>query len=483
MKSNFVKYIIFYLSIFLLVTCQSETTTIQTAEGQVEINSEELLQTIGEAYVFGYPLVLMDLTKKVSTNIAEPHPTRARAPINQLGHYRNFPDHTMKAVVKPNVDTYYSIAWFDLETEPQVLLMPATDRYYLLPFYDAYSNVFATPGTRTTGTDAQTFLIAGPNWQGDTPDGVQLLQAPTNMVWMIGRIQVNSTEDGATTVKAIQDGMRLLPLSAYGLEDYTPPKVALNPDQKEVVPVKAVREIDIATYLNRVAQLLVTNPPKAADSLMLKKMAKIGLVPGQPFELSTDNLIVKTKLRALPEFIHKKMEARRTNPDTSILTNGWTLITKGIGEYGTDYVRRAYIDFVGLGANLPEDSSYPSSIFDINGNPLEASKKYQLHFEAGQLPPVNAFWSITAYTADDFLVENDLNRFALGDRDDLQYNEDGSLDLYIQTNPPKKEHFSNWLPIPKEGKFTLTLRLYWPKKAVSKGDWKPPFVIPVEEGN
>ena len=479
-KLQGIAFLIPLIPLILLTTCQSETTTIQTKEGQVEINSVELLQTIGEAYVFGYPLVLMDLTKRVSTNIEQPHPTRARAPINQLGHYRNFPDHTMKAVVKPNVDTYYTIAWFDLEAEPQVLFMPATDRYYLLPFYDAYSNVFATPGTRTTGTGAHTFLITGPNWKGDTPNGMQLLQAPTNMVWMIGRIQVNSTEDGATTVKAIQDGMKLIPLSAYGQEDYTPPIVERNPEQQDVIPVKTVREIDISTYLNRVAQLLVTNPPKAADSLMLKKMAKIGLVPGQPFELSTDNLIVKTKLGALPEFIHKRMETRRANPDPNILSNGWTLIKEGIGEYGTDYSRRAYIDFVGLGANLPEDSAYPSSIFDINGDPLEASKPYQLHFEAGQLPPVNAFWSITAYNADDFLVENKWNRFALGDRDDLKYNKDGSLDVYSQTNPPKEEYFSNWLPIPKEGKFTLTLRLYWPKEEVRNGGWKPPHVIPVE---
>ncbi len=476
------KYISCCLSLILLVNCQSETTTIQTAEGQVEINSEELLQTVGEAYVFGYPLVLMDLTKKVSTNIAEPHPSRARAPINQLGHYRQFPDHNMKAVVKPNVDTYYSVAWFDLIKEPQVLFMPATDRYYLLPFYDAYSNVFATPGTRTTGTGAQTFLIAGPDWKGETPEGMQVIQSPTNMAWLIARIQVNSPEDGATTVKAIQDGMRLFPLSAYGKEDYTQPKGQANPAQKDYIPVKAIQELDVENYLSRVAQLLVTNPPKAADAPMMKKLAKIGLVPGQPFALSTDNLIIKTKLKALPQFIHKRMEARRANPDTSILTNGWTLITEGIGEYGTDYLRRAYIDFVGLGANLPEDATYPSSIYDINGDPLDASKRYQLHFEAGQLPPVNAFWSITAYNADDFLVENEWNRFALGDRDELQYHEDGSLDFYIQSNPPSEEHFSNWLPIPREGKFSLTLRLYWPKQEVTNGNWKPPFVIPVEEG-
>ena len=474
------KYLFRCLLFLLLLSCQGETT-VQTKEGPITIDADELMKLVGDAYVFGYPLVIMDMTKKVATNIEQPHSSRARAPINQLGHYRKFPDHTMKTVVKPNVDTYYSIAWLDLSTEPQVLFMPATDRYYLLPFYDAYTNVFASPGTRTTGTAPQTFLLAGPNWKGAIPEDVQLIQAPTEMAWMIGRIQVNSTKDGATTVRAIQDGMRLMPLSAYGKEAYAAPKGNVQKDYENVIPSKAVRDLDVSTFLNRVAQLMAKNPPQSADSILLKKLAKIGLVAGQPFDLKTDNFIVKTKLKALPEFIHKKMEARRDNPDQSLMTNGWRVVTEGLGTYEADYLKRAYIDFVGLGANWAEDAVYPTCVFDINGDPLDANKAYQLHFEANQLPLVNAFWSITAYNADEFLVENELNRFALGDRDPIQYNEDGSLDLFIQNNQPKVAQLSNWLPIPKQGRFTLTMRLYWPKAEVLKGLWKPPFLIPVEK--
>jgi len=460
--------------------CQNETATVQTPIGEQEISSDELLQIIGESYVYGYPLVLMDLTKKVSTNIKTPHPTRASAPVNQLGHFREFPDHTLTAVVKPNVDTYYSIAWLDLEKEPQVLSVPATDRYYLLPFYDAYSNVFASPGTRTTGTDAQKFLIAGPNWTGETPPDLTLIQAPTNIVWMLGRIQVNSPEDGATTVKAIQDGMNLTPISAYNIDDYTPPQGIVNPEYQDIVPVKTIQTLDVNTYLNRVAELMVKNPPKTADSTIVRKMAKIGLVPGKPFNISTDNLILRTKLNKLPDFIHKKMKIRRAEPDTALLTNGWMLVNEGIGTYGVDYLRRAYIDFIGLGACIPEDAVYPNCTRDINGDPLDAGTKYRVHFDADQLPPVNAFWSLTAYNADEFLVKNDLNRFALGDRDDLTYNEDGSLDLYIQSNTPEGKYLQNWLPIPQEGLFYLTLRLYWPKEEVLNGDWDIPFVVPVK---
>lgn len=344
---NFQLTKLFLLFILLLFfSCQSDTTKVSTPEGEKEISTDELLKTIGQSYVFGYPLVLMDLTKKVSTNIETPHPTRPIAPVNQLGHFRSFPDHTLTAIVKPNVDTYYSIAWFDLEKEPQVLSMPATERYYLLPLYDAYSNIFASPGTRTTGTTAQTLLIAGPTWKGETPEGMTLIQSPTQMAWLLGRIQVNSPEDGATTVKALQDSMRLVPLSESGNENYIPPAGIVKVENKNIIPVKSIREFDVNTYLNRLSALMVKNPPAAADAAMLEKMAKIGLIPGQPFAVSTDNFILKTKLSKLPSFIHEKFETRRAEPDPALLNNGWMMVTEDIGTYGTDYLRRAYIDFI-----------------------------------------------------------------------------------------------------------------------------------------
>lgn len=468
------------LSCFLIFSCQSETTKVKTSEGEKEISTDELLQTIGESYMFGYPLVLMDLTQKVSTNIEIPHPIKPIAPINQLGHFRRFPDHTLTAIVKPNVDTYYSIAWMDLEKEPLVLSMPATDRYYLLPFYDAYSNIFASPGTRTTGADELTLLIVGPNWKGEVPEGMTLIQSPTQMTWLLGRIQVNSPEDGATVVKAIQDEMRLVPQSEFGNENYIPPTGIVKAENQNIIPVKRIRDLDVNTYMNRLSELMVKNPPAVADSAMMRKMARIGFEPGKPFEVSTDNFILKTKLSKLPDFIHKKFEARRSEPDRSLLNNGWMLVNEGIGTYGTDYPRRAYIDFIGLGALIPEDAVYPNCAFDKNGDLLDARKKYTIHFDADQIPPVNAFWSLTAYNADEFLVENELNRFALGDRDDLKYNPDGSLDLYIQSEKPSEDQLPNWLPIPSSGPFYLTLRLYWPKQMVLDGKWKIPVVEPVQ---
>ncbi|MEM6321030.1 MAG: DUF1254 domain-containing protein [Bacteroidota bacterium] len=466
--------------LLLIFACQSETTIVKTANGEEEISTDELLKIMGETYLYGYPLVLMDLTKKVSTNIEQPHPVRSSAPVNQLGHYRAFPDHTMRAVVKPNVDTYYSSAWLDLKNEPLVMSMPATERYYLLQLMDAYSNVFSSLGPRTTGKGAHNFLIAGPDWEGEIPEGMELIQAPTQLVWLLGRIQVNNPTDGATTVKAIQDKMKLVPLSAYGATNYTPPTGKVNETYVNTIPVQAIQDLDVNTYFNKMAEMMVENPPKAADSVMLKKMAKIGLVAGEPFEMSTDNAILKLKLSRLPAFIHQRMNTLRTNPDTSETTNGWSVPYDGIGTYGTDYKRRAYIDFVGLGANIPEDAVYPSCLFDVNGNRLIGQKRYHIHFDKDQLPPVNAFWSLTAYNEQDFLVKNELNRFALGDRDNLIYNADGSLDLYIQSERPTEVPLENWLPVPASGVFTLTFRLYWPKQEVLDGQWNIPFVVPVE---
>ena len=467
--------------VFTLLSCQSEIVKINTASGTIEIPSEEFLEIVGEAYFYGYPLVLMDYTKKVSTNIESPDPLRPFAPVNQIAHFRAFPDHNLTAVVKPNVDTYYSIVWFNLREEPQALSIPATERYYLLPFMDAYSNIFASLGTRTTGTKAQDILLAGPEWKGEVPEGLQLIQAPSETVWMLGRIQVNSTEDGSSTVRDIQEKMRLVPLSAFGKKEYTPPKGTFETESLNIVPVKELRNLDINAYFDKVLHLMKENPPSAKDSLIVTKMERIGLIPGNKAQLHSDSFILNKKLQVLPEFIHKKMEDRRANPDPNLIFNGWTVIYENIGTYGTDYKRRAFIDFIGLGANIPEDAVYPNLTYDINGNPLDAETDYQIHFEADKLPPVDAFWSLTAYNKNEFLVKNDLNRFALGDRDDLIYNKDGALDLYIQSSPTAEEKLNNWLPIPETGPFYLTLRLYWPKEKVLKGNWNPPLVLPSKQ--
>lgn len=443
------------------------------------ISDEKVIEIATKAYVFGYPMILMDYTQKGSINVVQP--TSVYAPINQLGHFREFPDDKFTAVVKPNVDTYYSNAWFDLKNEPIVFSVPATDRYYLLPLYDAYSNVFSVPGPRTTGTEAHTFLLTGPFWNGKVPEGMTEIKSPTNSAWLIGRTQVNSNEDGATVVATFQDGMKVDLLSKYGTEYKTAKGVVLE-DSKKIIPVENTRALSIEDFFTKLAQLMIHNPPAEADSSMIADMKSIGIVAGQKFstEGMSDELIAKLKI--IPEKEHQIWISKAIGKmDAGVpIVNNWIVTVEGMGSYGTDYEFRAFIAFIGLGANLVGDAVYPMTTKDMEGNQIIGENKYVLHFDKNQIPPVNAFWSLTAYNSKDFLIGNSINRFALGDRDNLKYNDDGSLDIYIQNSDPKGDKTSNWLPSTQEGLTSLTLRLYWPKESVLDGTWIVPAVKKIE---
>ena len=443
------------------------------------LSDEEIVNIATKAYVYGYPLILMDLTWKVGTNVEAPGIRTSSAPANQFGHFREFPDHTMTDVVKPNVDTYYSTVFFDLSKEAFVLSVPATERYYLLPMLDAYTNVFESPGTRTTGTDAEDFLITGPFWEGEAPEGMTQIKSPTSLVWLLGRTQVKSKEDGATVVKTIQDGYKLVPLKSFG-KAYTAPKGVVNEEYKSIVPVKTIEAMPINTFFSEMAALLVKNPPFEGDEAIINDMAKIGIVPGKPFSMDGFSDDLTAKLEAIPKAVDKNFKSIVASQDPGTLINGWgkAYQAPNMGNYGTDYNFRALVAYVGLGANLPQDAVYPNTALDGDGNLLDSDSKYVVHFEEDQIPPAKAFWSLTVYNDQNFLAENPINRFALGDRDDLTFNKDGSLDIYVQRDNPGEAKYSNWLPAPAEGNFELTLRLYWPKEEVLNGTWTP---VPVQK--
>jgi hypothetical protein len=435
--------------------------------------AEEAAFALGvEAYIYGYPLVLMDMTRQVLTNV--PSPVKGRAPLNQFAHIRAFPTPEHKDVVSPNADTLYSVAWLDLSREPLVLHVPDTaGRYYLMPLMDAWTNVFASPGKRTTGTREGTFLISGPGWKGTVPAGVTRIAAPTNLVWLIGRTQANGKDD-FPAVHALQKQYTLTPLSAWG-KPYTPPeRVPVEPgvDQK-TPPVQQVAKLDAAAFFQRLATVLKANPPPAADAGMVEKLGRLGIVPGKEFDFA--------KLDAATQ---KGLQRAVTAAPLAILVgapkigkreNGWQ-VSRELGTYGTDYRKRAVAARLLLGAVPPEDAIYPLTTVDGAGRKLTGSQRYVLHFAKGQTPPVHAFWSLTMYNSDRFFVENPLERYAIGDRDKLRFNADGSLDLYIQHESPGKDKEANWLPAPR-GEFILILRLFWPKKEAIEGVWKIPPVI------
>lgn len=427
--------------------------------------------TAVDAYIYGYPLVTMEQTRLVSTNVEKPD--GFKAPVGQFANLRTYPDPSFRVVTAPNADTLYSAAWLDLSTEPYVLSTPNENgRYFLLPMLSGWTDVFDVPGTRTTGTDAQKYAITGPNWKGTLPGDLKEIKSPTNMVWIIGRTYCTGTEEDYKAVHAIQDQYALVPLSSYG-KAYTPPVGKVDPNINDKIAVRdQVNQMDPVVYFNTLARLMKDNPPSPKDADIIARMAKIGIVPGQKFDISKLDEKTVEEIKSAPKKALEKIIAHKNQ--AGVLVNGWVYSTE-TGVYKTDYLQRAFITAFGLGANLPQDAIYPVSETDIKGQPYSGNNKYVVHFNKDETPPVKGFWSLTMYDSQMFFVENPLNRYSISARNDLKTNPDGSIDLYIQNESPGKDKESNWLPAPKD-KFVLMFRFYWPEEALIKGTWKPPIV-------
>jgi hypothetical protein len=450
---------------------------LDTFTGRVAL-AEDVLEIAAEAYIYGYPLVTMDMTRRALTNVAEPG--SARAPMGQFARLRTYPAVDDHSVTAPNADTLYTIVWLDVSKEPWILSIPDMgNRYYLMPMLDGWTDVFAVPGSRTTGERAQRYAITGPGWSGTLPEGVKQYKSPTAIVWILGRIYCTGTPEDYQAVHELQDKFSIVPLSSYGKE-YTPPPGQVDPsfDMKKAVRDQ-VDAMDTVTFFNYLAKLMKDNPPAAGDAPMVAKMAKIGLVPGRDFDPSKLGLLDEELVRAVPKFAEVKILEyfRHMKP-----INGWT-ITMKTGLYGTDYVQRALITTIGLGANRPQDAVYPTSRVGVNGEHYDgASKKYVMHFDKGQMPPVDGFWSLTMYDSHYFFVPNPLNRYTLSQRNKFVTNADGSVDLYLQAESPGEAKEPNWLPAPKAD-FIPMLRLYWPKErppSILNGTWRPPTIRAVD---
>ncbi|HTB74387.1 MAG TPA: DUF1254 domain-containing protein [Polyangiaceae bacterium] len=444
-------------------------------ESEVPPGSEAEALDIGiDAYVFGYPLVTMEVTRRVMTNVATP--AGARAPMGQFANLRTYPSPEDRDVTTPNADTLYSTAWLDLSREPYVLSLPEmSGRYYLMPMLDAWTNVFQAPGKRTTGTGPQKYAITGPGWRGTLPAGVVEYKSPTNTVWVLGRIYSAGTPEDYDEVHKIQDQLSLVPLSAYG-KPYAAPPGSIDPatDMKTAVRDQVDR-MDMATYFGIMAEALKNNAPAPVDAPMVQKIAKIGIVPGQDFDASKLPPGFATALKAAPKLAHAKILGHVK--DSGALENGW-IVTTRTGQYGTEYLQRATVAAMGLGANLPRDAVYPTTEKDADGHDYIGIRKYVIHFDNGMQVPVKAFWSLTMYDDKYFFVPNPLHRYTLSQRNKFMTNPDGSVDLYLQRDNPGGDKEANWLPTPL-GKFVPVLRLYWPTEtdpSILDATWKPPQV-------
>ena len=426
-----------------------------------------------DAYIYGYPLVTMEMTRRALTNVAAPEGTKA--PMGQFIKMREYPNSSFRDVTAPNADTLYTTSFFDVGKEPWVLSIPdMKDRYFLMPMLDGWTNVFQVPGKRTTGTGAQTYAITGPGWKGTLPAGVKEYKSPTSMVWLLGRIYCTGTPEDYAAVHKLQDEFKLVPLSAYG-KPYTPPPGKVDPSFDMKTPVREqVNRMDAVEYFTLLCDLMKTNPPAEVDAPYLARFARLGIVPGQSFDASK---LKADFVKRIPHVGFDRIMLQFKINKAVRNENGWAFTTK-TGIYGTDYLMRGLITAIGLGANRPQDAVYPTSRADAEHRKYSGAHKYVMNFPKGHLPPVEGFWSLTMYDSEYFFVKNPIDRYSVSPRQNLQSNPDGSTDLYIQKDSPGKDKESNWLPAPS-GDFILMLRMYWPNEtdpSIINDTWAPPAV-------
>ena len=444
----------------------------------------EKIQLGAETYLFGLPLVLMDLTR---AEFAGQQPSS-----DPLRRVRQPPKAAFREVVRPTVDLLYTSAFIDLDAGPWVLRLPANPEHFeVFSVLGAWTDVFAAPGTRTHGAAGGTYLVAGPGWQGQGPAGMTLLRGDTRMAWMIGRTQLRGPQD-LPAVHKLQDGISLLPLPAVGVPPTSTtsetsaiantPRPAPAPEGKGAgagdkvtakgePPLAQLRQMSARDFFQRLSALMVDNPPRAADRPMVMKLERLGVAPGRaPAWNWLDDRSVALG-RWLADFQVRRELAKPRNT-----VQGWQTPPDLLGRYGTAYNIRAAVALVGLGANLPEDAIYPSARVDGEGKALNGAQRYRIRFLPGQLPPARAFWSVTAYGADDFLLDVPEGRHAVGSREPLAVNADGSVDLLVQADPPPPALRANWLPVRAGEAFQLTARLYWPEEAALQGRWHMPAI-------
>ena len=459
-----------FLQIFLL--------TVWSAFGSEQNQQQRDEAAAIDAYIYLYPLVTMDVTRLQMTNVAASSAENMAAPMNQLYHFRAFPDADFRTVVRPNFDTLYTSLWADMTDGPVIVSVPDSGgRYYMLPMLDMWTDVFAVPGWRTTGTGQGNFAFVPPGWEGKLPEGVVRIDSPTPYAWMIGRTE--SSVDTYDEVHQFQDGIRVTPLADWGKQP-SQKKYKINPNiDMKTPPLDQVNKLPAREYFEYAAQLMKLHPPHITDPDIVARMKRVGLEPGKDFQYESLSPSAKAAIDQAAEEGLKMIKAHL--PEIGTMENGWSVMRENAGVYGADYLQRATIALAGLGCNKPIDAVYPLAIVDSRGKEPTGDQQYVMHFDKDQLPPAEAFWSLTMYDADGFQVANPINRFAIGDRDKLKFNDDGSLDIFIQAESPGKETESNWLPAPNQGILGLTMRLYAPDRSVLDGSWQPPILTHVDE--
>ncbi|OMF54178.1 hypothetical protein BK139_19425 [Paenibacillus sp. FSL R5-0490] len=417
-----------------------------------------------QAFIYGYPLVTMERTRQLQSFVKVPHGPVSTVS-NELIYYDQLLTPDDKDVVSPNVDTLYCTAWLDLTRGPVVLNVPDTnDRYYVMQLMDAWTNTFSSIGRRTTGTGAGKFAIVGPDWKGTLPANVQEVKSLTNTVWIIGRILVKGEDDYDNALVLLRQ-FTLSSLDGNKLQFVKKPANPLLFENK-------VEDLSALDFFKTMTDLMILNPDISNEALE-KQFEHIGIDLTYGFDgYKLDSETIAGLNRAAEDAF--EIIANSKDELNTRIFNGWEIIY-GLGTYGDEFLKRAYVAYIELGANVDEEAAYARAFTDDQGKQLNGQYEYIMHFNKDQLPPVEAFWSVTMYGPDFYLVPNEMNRYAIADyTPGLEYNDDGSLDIYIQKDRPIN-HESNWLPAP-EGEFNLVIRMYQPAAKVLNGTYEIPGV-------
>ncbi len=469
------------------------------------------------AYIYGYSLLAIAMTERVSTNVASADQQYGRAPINQLYNASKLPvGSTFKDVVLPSTTTMYSVGFFNLEKEPLILHLPeiSSDRFFIVQLLEGWTNVSRKSPSSRLATISPTpgdYALVGPGWSGDLPSGVsETIHFDTNTVWQIMRVYTTGTEDDQKFVAdQIFGKMTLKPLSAYG-KPYTPPdNLPVNPSIDVVTqPIKQLDSMDACAFFGTMSAMMRTNPPRKIDAGMVPILERLGIIgttnAQSPTQFSCANLMGTSEGQAERTALQLAVATGKrildAAPPPSLTPTNWS-VPLNVGDYGTRYLLRALVAKDALGANRPQDAVYGYGTHDSTGtsdsNLLYGTNRYVLHFKAPtnqkaplQIPPIdgNGFWSITMYNANGTLVDNQVATYHALSTKEVEHhtacpNADGSLDVYVQATPPSDaKQLCNWLETPQptadnqNGHFILFMRMYWPDPAITNGNWYPPAI-------
>ena len=434
-----------------------------------------------QAYVYGYPLLDTDRVFLTSTSVKAPDGAGA-GPINQFTNVRRLTNPSDKTVVAPNHDTLYSMAWLDLRHQPIVVHMPVVRRRFVVfELVDPYTTNFANIGS--VGYRPGYYAVTPPGWHGRLPAGVRRIRSPYTRVWVIGRTYIRNADDTPNVVR-IQNEYSLTPLSKWHM-GYRPPRLRyVHRVPKQFAIPGTVSGQNPLEFFNALGDQLRQFPPPSRDRPLLRQLATVGIGPGMhPSANPSLDASTRQGLEAAVGAGPGQVTADLQKLFLSIAPkhNGW--LVARTGRYGTNYTDRALTDKVGLGAPLSTLALYPFTITDSDLHPLTGVNRYVAHFPARDLPfPARAFWSMTMYDSSGFFVPNKAHIYLVNNRSALHYNGDGSLDIYIQADPPRNPlQRRDWLPSPAGKPFRLIMRLYRPidlPGIINGSSWQPPTVLP-----